>query len=77
MKSMEIQRGGVEGFQNEAKLEYPGGLGWGIQPKKPFCGRGKDIFWNNTFQNGCNCQSYTLFTLLFSLQHALIKFKLV
>ena len=34
MKSMEIQQGGVEGFQNEAKLEYPGGLGWGIQPKK-------------------------------------------
>ena len=37
-----------------AYLEFP--EGWGDSNQKPFCGRGMDIFWNNTF-------AYKLFML--------------
>lgn len=35
----------------EAKLEFPRGWGKGAN-QKTFCGRGMDIFWNNTEMAG-------------------------
>ena len=42
----------------EALLEFP--EVWGGVRKNPFCGRGMDIFWNYTINNGNKQQSKSL-----------------
>ena len=54
-RSMEIPRGWgvlkakILKGKYEAYLEFP--EGWGDSNQKTFCGRGMDIFWNNTLEN--------------------------
>jgi len=49
---VEIPRGGGSQKPNFLKesmtLKWNFWRGWGVQVKKTFCGRGMDIFWNNT-----------------------------
>ena len=44
---MEFSRGWVGGSQRPKFLKES--MGWGDSNQKTFCGRGMDIYWNNTF----------------------------